>query len=80
MNVKWCVSKIPQYIKVDSREIPKTGSNGEQPFLNVTHRLDLIYMHRKYYQNIKGVKVMDYSREITKQGRANLACKHTLLT
>ena len=28
------------------------GSKGEQPFLNVTHRLDLIYMYTKYHQNI----------------------------
>ena len=32
---------------------------GEQPFLHATHRLHLIYMHAKYYQNIsKGIKVI----------------------
>ena len=31
---------------------------GEQPFLHVTHRLDLIYMYKKYHQYIsKDLKV-----------------------
>ena len=38
--------------QVDSRDIIQQGSKGEQPFLNVTHWLDLVYMYTKYYQNI----------------------------
>ena len=35
------------------------GSKGEQPFLNVTYGLDLIYMYTKYHQNItKGIRVI----------------------
>ena len=38
------------------------GSKGEQPFLHPTHRLDLIYMPTKYYQNIsKGIKVIEHT-------------------
>ena len=32
--------------KAHSRDITHNGSNGEQPFLHVTHHLDLIYMSR----------------------------------
>ena len=42
--------------KVHSRGITQKASKGEQPFLHATHRLDLIYMPTKYYQNIsKGI-------------------------
>ena len=46
--------------KVHSREITQNASKEEHPFLHMTHRLDLIYIPTKYYQNIsKGIKVIE---------------------
>ena len=36
-----------------SREKTQKGSKGEQPFLHVTHNLDLIYMYTKYLKGYK---------------------------
>ena len=38
-------------------------SNGAQPLLHATYRLDLIYLYTKYYQTIsKGKRVMERTR------------------
>ena len=48
------------HCKVHSREITQKDSKREHPFLHDTHRLDLIYMPIKYYQNSsKGIKVIE---------------------
>ena len=45
---EFCLSAQAFHSKVNSWEITQKGSKGEQPFLNMTHRLDLIYMSTKY--------------------------------
>ena len=74
-----CLSKGPSQIGlygvhqvsplVSSKEITKKGSKVEQPFLHMTHFLDLMYTTSNCYQNIsKDMKAMESTKLLSMDG------------